>query len=712
MKKRFLFGALMFSAIAMAQPAYQNSWLLVSSANADNKVQQDFSDIQFNNQGEAYIYGHFGTAKNSQPGTTTFMGQTFNGASYGTTGTSYNKNMFLVKLDADNQVLWSVYSNEGEEATSNTGNAMLLTSDGGVVLALKTRYTEGNKAGGENTPSLAIVDALGTKTTFTYDATKRVYQPILVKLDANGRLVGSKQLDCASEKGTENFAIYDITADEAGNIYLAGVTAETITIDGHAISTPKTTSYTGSSYSTKGDGFILKLDADLNYVSHLMMAGTPSLQPKGLQWANGALFMYGFATGAAEQEITIGAQSFNMTTAKEVVTAKLNADLAVENVNHYASSATMMDYQLTVAEDEQSFYYTGALVGAITIDETTKIESANTQNGRYNGVIIQFDTQTGAYMNSWVKYESMTATTNASFCGWKVMEVGNALYVPVFSQGSGYLYLYEFDGDLNYRAEHLISKMGGGSFVFNTYAANNFGNKVLIGDRPRNNQNYLIGDQTYKDANTSWYGVLSAWELPEPTYTSSAAQAEDAPGYYSTFYHSGSNYEVPAGVRIFTATQEDAALTFHAYDGKVIPAGEAVVLRSETPSFDLTLTGAAADGTIVQNDLLGTDEEVATPANTYVLSNTGEDAGGNTVNELAFYLYTGSTLAAHKAYAVYSAAGEAPRRMTIQMPQMPTDVANEQADEQPMKSQKVMMNGQMFIIRNGERYTIQGTKMN
>ena len=169
--------------------------------------------------------------------------------------------------------------------------------------------------------------------------------------------------------------------------------------------------------------------------------------------------------------------------------------------------------------------------------------------------------------------------------------------------------------------------------------------------------------------------------------------------YYSTFFDSSVKYELPAGVEAYVADLSGAnlLLTKIADAGQTIPANVAVILKSTVTPFTLTVSDADAVTFTATNDLQGSDTQIATPANCYVLAGTDGVVG--------FYHYTAANLNAHKAYVVYTGSNQAPRRMPFIFDQA-TGVENVQNSD--IRSQKVVENGQLIIIRNGVRYNAAG----
>lgn len=181
---------------------------------------------------------------------------------------------------------------------------------------------------------------------------------------------------------------------------------------------------------------------------------------------------------------------------------------------------------------------------------------------------------------------------------------------------------------------------------------------------------------------------------------------ENGDVYYSTFYDSEKKYQLPAGTEAYVAelNTNELLMTKIAENGQVIPAGNAVILKSEAASVDLIATDDAPVSFSATNDLHGVDSETAAPANCYVLSGHSTD---NSVTGVGFYEFTG-TIPAHKAYLTVSGgAAYAPKklRFVFNNEQQATGIDNA---AEALKSEKRIENGQLIIIKNGVRYNAQG----
>lgn len=150
--------------------------------------------------------------------------------------------------------------------------------------------------------------------------------------------------------------------------------------------------------------------------------------------------------------------------------------------------------------------------------------------------------------------------------------------------------------------------------------------------------------------------------LALPTVTLNYAPDMDA--YYSTFFHRRASYTIPnEDVTIYTATIEDVqgetCLVLHKIEGNVIPNYTPVILRAETSTTINLYHGNREGINVPANSLNGANVPMVAPANCHILS-YGQ-------NGLGFYKYAaGNTLAAHKAYLIYSApAGAKGLRMVF-----------------------------------------------
>ena len=179
--------------------------------------------------------------------------------------------------------------------------------------------------------------------------------------------------------------------------------------------------------------------------------------------------------------------------------------------------------------------------------------------------------------------------------------------------------------------------------------------------------------------------------------------------YYSTFFDSANKYALPAGVEAYVAEVSSNALnlTKIAGEGQIIPANNAVILKSSVDQFTLSISDAAPVSFTATNNLHGVDADTEIAS---VVSGTCYVLSGNNTDGVGFFVYKApNQLQAHKAYIDLNGSGmaQAPRRMPFVFngEQTATGVENVQGNVQ---STKVIENGVLFIIKNGVKYNAMG----
>ena len=219
----------------------------------------------------------------------------------------------------------------------------------------------------------------------------------------------------------------------------------------------------------------------------------------------------------------------------------------------------------------------------------------------------------------------------------------------------------------------------------------------------------------YQSWAPSWASCMFDVELFDVDVT----QAEDpdhSGRFYRTFFDSENDYLLPPSVWAHVGYVQDNEFILRsiAYDGQILPKNTAVVLESETPIYHLIKSEGSAPAYTGQNDLRGTDVNLAVsslPAaqqdKVYVL---GKEAWINSVRQvgMGLYRYTGTTLGAHKAYMIVGGTSGAPTRarFLFRHEDETTGVENVQSDK--VQCTKILRDGQLIIIKDGKEYNAQG----
>jgi len=314
-----------------------------------------------------------------------------------------------------------------------------------------------------------------------------------------------------------------------------------------------------------------------------------------------------------------------------------------------------------------------------------------------NGIIVLPDAYDGPAINTnREEWENNTISSSE----WAAYEAAGAVFLPAAGTSDAYG-VYATNEDGNYWSSTKDE------LTYNShYAFFGFGFEGWFFDKDAE-----FHPQTGKAVRLVSETAPSGGSDPEPeTHDVDTNEDPENPGvyHYSTFFHSTQNYKLTNdGTQAFIAdlSGSDLVLTKIAEGTQVIPANTAVILRKTGSNEPVALAPTSEPGVSFSatNDLLGSDEAMAAPSNCYVLSGQSSDAQ---VVGVGFYQFTG-TLAAHKAYVIYSAQSPAPRRMrfVFDSEQVATSVDNAEAT---ISIEKRIENGQLIIIRNGEKFNAQG----
>ena len=118
---------------------------------------------------------------------------------------------------------------------------------------------------------------------------------------------------------------------------------------------------------------------------------------------------------------------------------------------------------------------------------------------------------------------------------------------------------------------------------------------------------------------------------------------------WMTFYNDRYNFQADANTTVYKATVVGQSLLLTEVADRIVDTGAAVILKSTGNPVMTRVNGRSSD--TQANALIGTMEATATPANCFTLASGSKGVG--------FYRYTGSEVAAGKAYLIYSGTSAA-----------------------------------------------------
>ena len=207
--------------------------------------------------------------------------------------------------------------------------------------------------------------------------------------------------------------------------------------------------------------------------------------------------------------------------------------------------------------------------------------------------------------------------------------------------------------------------------------------------------------------------TLTAIDIAPVYPVAAEADPDNAGVYYATHYNATQKYLLPSGTEAYAAVINgtDLVITKVAEGGQTIPADNAFILKSASETIELIPTNEEAVAVSATNELIGTDTDKEAPANCYALSGKSSD---ESITGIGFYPFTG-TVAAHKAYIVNGDA-IAPDRMplVVKSGDTPTgieDVIGTRSSSPANNARKVLINGHIYILRDGKTYTPAGAEV-
>ena len=450
-----------------------------------NTAADNMSGIAVTADGNVITVGSFGAKTETDE--FVFDGQTI------ATGTAYNGNsenysLLVTKHNAkDGSLLWALSTKKGDVTTSGT-NSVAPTADGGALLLVNMRSSS-------VTPyeSPVIVDAAKTEIDFPdWNTSCWIMNQVVIKVSKDGyvqwaRRVVADQLPVpnassgSSVTNTTNGAFPNaIAEDKDGNIYIAGNHRAPLIFTGEQNATyvlqPRNLdSYNGDVQNYAGGLYLVKLDKDGNYLTHLQGSTADGITAdyiNSMVVEDDMVHFAGYLQGKAGATLKLGKGS----NAKEV--AKLNANNAVllcgvkstvsgtthslvpqfltcYNEANRSGATTHRIQFLSLVKSDNSLFLMGTFFGAISTNENDTPLISSTSN-MLEGFIVKTSASDGTYE---------AALANALFIGGyrNLISYNGSLYAQGYRlnalTGS---YIDELDAEsLEIKATTTVAKGGG-----------------------------------------------------------------------------------------------------------------------------------------------------------------------------------------------------------------------------------------------------------
>lgn len=450
MKEQLLTIALFCTTLAAGASAPQLSWhkMIDSPRNAGDIMKC----ITVTNDGNVISLGNFGSLTDAD--NISFDGQVIaTGAA--TNGTSENLNLLAIKHSAaDGSRIWSISSKKGDFSSMGV-LAMTGTPDGGVAMLIDMRSSN-------VTPfeSPVIVDASGAEIDFPdWNTSCWMICQVLLKLSVDGNLQWVKPIIAdqlpvpnassgASVNVTTRSAFpYALAVDNDGNFYIGGNFRTPMIFTGAGNATyilqPRNLdSYNGDTQVSAGALYLVKLDSEGNYLTHLRASSADGITAEyinNIDIDGENIYFSGTICGKANSSLTIGKGTATVTLTKSsdqngVMIGCLKASKGTDTltpvyltcVNSVPVSGSPQIQNRGFFFADGSLYLTGLFKGGIAANESeeSSIQSAGTP---LEGFCLRFDAATGKLEAGYANKISIGGYVNGGIFNGKLYLAGYRL---------------------------------------------------------------------------------------------------------------------------------------------------------------------------------------------------------------------------------------------------------------------------------------------
>ena len=479
-------------------------------------------------------------------------------------GNSYNHNFILSKLGKDGSHVWTVSSTTGDIASNEEWGCA--TADGGIVVAMKVRHTQGHL-----NEKINFIDALGNNTSldWVYEDPnhKRKLNGTVMKVSAEGAIEWVKMIemdDKPQPKATHystntpwGLYIHGFVADHEGNLYVGGRMCTEMTVyraDGSAVTIAphNVTNWDGDPQKFVGNTFILKLDPNGNYLTHFVSGGESTCDGiRQLLIKDNKLYCLLTLKGKPNTQIMMGDKSF--TTAGDYNSySTMRMDLNLKNVdwfNVYESSLKGSHINIPgMSFTGDALWIYGQVKNEIKIGDLT----LTTQHTR-DAMLLKANPETGELINGTVKQQNQTGYFGA------FEDQDNNLYAPTFSL-FGPLKLEKINKE-TLQVEDQVEL-----FPYTATAQNVTVDKNTLFAMSRfkgNNLSSIPGDNPFTVSSPGYACLVSAFKIPFQTATAVEAMEVEKTIVATEYYNvQGLQSKTPwEGINIVVTKYSDGSRT-------------------------------------------------------------------------------------------------------------------------------------------------------
>lgn len=445
-----LFTAVSISAQTSTEP--KTAW-----ANLLTGVQGNDQSIATVAYGTNQIYWLQTDGTNNKDRIVSYAGvDLYEGAMFenGTTNTT-NKNLTLLKTDANGEKQWCLYSEWGDFATGTEGG-LAVKSNGDVVFSQIVRHTQGYFD-----HPVTIVDGKGNHTELLpwNISEKRWNQLVVGTVSSDGELKWVKvyavdNSPAAAASGANADFTSDavsnkgIVVDSQDNIYVYGSHSASITFPKSDNTSVEVKAKNVSSWNGASSGrpcclFLVKLDENGYFLNNLQETGDEIKQSviENINFNDGKLYVVGNVVGADDKSISISGFNLGTTAMASLMVGCVDTDLKAEWFKVYpndggATGGNAMQ-SCKVALSKENVWISGVFNGSIQNQSDSKESIETVAKTTREGFILKLDRTTG----NWVK-----AVTSKTAFEDKNLIAYTQLVLPESEPENIYAYGYDMMG--------------------------------------------------------------------------------------------------------------------------------------------------------------------------------------------------------------------------------------------------------------------------
>ncbi|MCR5313817.1 MAG: hypothetical protein K6E54_09325 [Bacteroidaceae bacterium] len=330
-------------------------------------------------------------------------------------GNSYTANTYIAKLNPETGVaIWNVYTIQGY--MDNSGFNIAATKDGGAVIAMKIRQSQGADA------TLAeFVSATGVHTTIAHDNSEQwCYRTIVMKLTSAGEISWYRVIrqddTFDGNNSSDSHYTYTLALDEDENIYIGGNYRNNLYFpkaDGseYSITAHNNSGWTGDSQKVIGDLYIVKLNSNGYFEKVLTSPETVDATFIDRIIADGNTFYaVGRAADATSDSFTVGGKTVNTTSLQGMFVLSFDTDLNVNYASTIEATGASDSKHTTQIKNLQlvngSLYISGGVKGGFKQNETTFISTSSTM---IEGFSLKVSVDNGTVEKGYIKGYGITS---------------------------------------------------------------------------------------------------------------------------------------------------------------------------------------------------------------------------------------------------------------------------------------------------------------